>query len=144
MPAELNRQFVDTNVLVYAFDKSAGSKNTRAQALLHSLCESAEACTSIQVLQEFYVTITRKVQRPLPAHEARDVVQDLSHWTLHSTDRDDLLGAIDLSGRHRISLWDALIVQGALRLRCATLWTEDMQDGQQFGSLTVRNPFSGA
>lgn len=142
MPADPGLQFLDTNVLVYAFDSSAGAKGLKARQLVSTLSETREACTSVQVLQEFFVTITRKVSRPLPGAEARGLVDRLSNWALHSTDRADLLNAIEMSVRFRLSLWDALILQAALRLRCRTLWTEDFQDGQTFEFLTVRNPFA--
>ncbi|MCC6130903.1 MAG: PIN domain-containing protein [Acidobacteria bacterium] len=144
MPGDAHRQFLDTNVLVYAFDVSAGAKRSRAKELIASLAESREASTSLQVLQEFFVTITRKVPAPLPIEEARVLVDQLSHWHLHCPDRTDLLSAIDLSTRFRLSFWDSLVLQSARRLHCETLWTEDLQDGQVLENVTVRNPFAGS
>ena len=133
--------FVDTNVLVYAHDEDGGAKAPRAQALLGELWESGSGCVSVQVLQEFFVTTTRKLRRPLTPDAAAEYVDDFSRWTLHSPDREDLLAAIAIARRHRLSLWDAMIVRSASRLGCRVLWTEDLKDGAVLEGVRVRNPF---
>ncbi|MDL2717644.1 MAG: PIN domain-containing protein [Acidobacteriota bacterium] len=142
MSAEPPREFVDTNVLVYAYDKSAGLKAERARDLVAGLWRSGEGCISLQVLQELFVTITRKVAKPMPAAGAAALIEDLSQWTLHEPVRADVLAAIDLHRRKRISFWDALILQSAHQLRCQTIWSEDLNAGQAFGAIRVRNPFA--
>jgi predicted nucleic acid-binding protein len=141
MSVEARRQFVDTNVLVYAYDATAGVKGERARALIADLWRSAEGCLSLQVLQEFFVTVTRKVARPIPATRVEKLVADLSRWTLHAPGREDLLAAIELHRQKKISLWDALILRSARQLGCETLWSEDLNAGQAFDRVKIRNPF---
>ncbi|HJW83926.1 MAG TPA: PIN domain-containing protein [Anaerolineae bacterium] len=134
-------QFVDTNILIYAHDRSAGAKHERARALLTELWESGDGCLSIQVLQEFYVNITRKVARPLSPDAARQIVADLGRWTIHSPTVDDVLNAIALQGRYGLSFWDAMVVASAIQLGCPVLWSEDLNDGQEYDSTRIVNPF---
>ena len=142
MSVEPAREFVDTNVLVYAYDTSAGAKADLARVLVAGLWRSGQGCISLQVLQELFVTITRKVPKPMPAARAATLIEDLSQWTLHEPVRADVLAAIELHRLKRVSLWDALILQSARQLRCATIWSEDLNAGQAFGSIRVRNPFA--
>jgi predicted nucleic acid-binding protein len=134
-------QFVDTNVLVYAHDTSAREKRTRAVALLDDLWASGQGCLSIQVLQEFYVTVTRKVPQPLSPRSASQIIEDLATWRLHEPDVEDVLDAIRFQETYRISFWDAMIVTSAMRLGCGLLWSEDLNTGQDYGPVTVRSPF---
>ena len=136
------RQFIDTNVLVYADDASAGEKHTRAHSLLDELWASGNGCLSIQVLQEFYVTVTRKVTRPLPIAEAAQIVADLSVWKIHAPQAEDVLGAIEIQQRYGIAFWDAMVVRSALRLGCQTLWSEDLNPSQAYEGVTVISPFA--
>lgn len=135
------RQFVDTNILVYAHDVSAGKKRERARSLLEELWDSGEGCLSVQVLQEFFVIITRKVPQPLEPRTAALIVSDFSRWRVHSPGAEDVLEAIDLHGRSGVSFWDAMILQSAGRLGCEILFSEDMNDGQWYGGIRVSNPF---
>jgi len=135
------RQFVDTNILVYAHDLDAGPKAVRAQEVLAELWESGAGCLSLQVLQEFYVIATRKLRRRLTPEAAAEYVEDFSRWTLHAPDRNDLLAAIRAARRYRLSLWDALILRSASRLGCKVLWTEDLKDGETYEGVRIRNPF---
>lgn len=137
-----DKVFVDTNVFVYLFDRDARVKRARAAALVE---EEAEAIViSTQVLQEFYVTVTRKLGKPLPEPEAGAAVRRLAALSVVDTDVDLVLAAVTSSRRHRISYWDALIVEAALRGECRRLLTEDLQHGRRFGDLTVENPFLDA
>jgi len=138
---EPERQFIDTNVLLYAHDVTAGAKMGQAAKLIDDLWESGEGCLSLQVLQEFFVNITRKVAKPLPAFVVADIIEKLGTWTTHSPTTKDLLAAIDLHIRRKISLWDALVVRSASRLGCKTLWTENLKDGETYDGVRVRNPF---
>jgi predicted nucleic acid-binding protein len=142
MSAEPAREFVDTNVFVYAYDRDAGAKSVQARELVAGLWRSGQGCLSLQVLQELFVTITRKVPKPMPAAGATSLIEDLSQWTLHEPVRTDLLAAIDLHRKKRVSLWDALILQSARQLGCRTIWSEDLNAGQVFGAIRVRNPFA--
>ena len=134
-------EFCDTNVIVYAYDMSAGHKRTRARQLMDSLWDSGEGAVSIQVLQELFVTLTRKVSPPVSSLDARAIVNDLANWRLAEPNHADVLEAIDASLRWQISLWDALIIVAAGRVGATTIWSEDLNNGQDFGGIVVRNPF---
>ena len=135
-------QFVDTNILIYAHDRSAGRTHQRAKALIQELWDSGGGCLSIQVLQEFYVNVTRKVARPLTPEAAAQIIGDLSVWLVHRPTVDDMLYAIRLQSRFQISFWDALIIASALQLGCPVLWSEDLNPGQVYEQVTVVNPFA--
>lgn len=134
-------EFVDANVLVYAFDASAGAKQMAAAQLLERLWADEAGCLSVQVLQEFFVTITRKVSRPLPIDEAAERVREFAAWKIFTPTVDDVLAAIGVQKQTKLSFWDALILQAAAELGCGVLWTEDLTDGQQVRGVRVRNPF---
>ena len=142
MSAEPGREFVDTNVLVYAYDGGAGAKAEPARELVAGLWRSGQGCLSLQVLQELFVTITGRVPKPMRAAGAAALIEDLSQWTLHEPVRTDVLAAIELHRRRRMSFWDALIVQSARQLGCLTIWSEDLNAGQAFGETRIRNPFA--
>jgi predicted nucleic acid-binding protein len=137
-------QFVDANVLVYAHDASAGFKHERALALINSLWESQTGCLSLQVLEEFYVTVTCKVARPLASEDAAQLVTDLAAWRVHAPEVNDVLDAITIHLRYGISFWDALVVQSAMRLGCQSIWSEDLNPGQVYAGIRVVNPFAAA
>jgi predicted nucleic acid-binding protein len=132
-------EFIDTNVLVYAHEGGAGAKHDRAVDLLARLFEDASGALSIQVLSEFYSIATRKLA--MKSEEAEEVISDLGTWIVHRPGHADLLKASRLHRRHKISWWDALVLNSAIELGCSVLWTEDLADGQRFGSVIVRNPF---
>lgn len=134
-------EFVDANVLVYAFDASAASKHAAAQALIARLWESGTGCLSVQVLQEFFVTVTRKVAKPLSVDEAADRVRELSAWKIFAPGADDVLAAIAIQQQSHLSFWDAMIVRAAAEAQCDVLWTEDLNDGQSIRGVRIRNPF---
>ena len=136
------KEFVDANVLVYAEDVSAAGKQARAADLVGRLWSSRTGCLSVQVLQEFFVTVTLKVPKPMASEDAEERVRDLSRWTVFAPSADDVLRAIALGRRHRLSFWDAMIVEAAAQLGCNTLWTEDLQDGSRMRGVLIRNPFS--
>jgi predicted nucleic acid-binding protein len=141
MNAEAPREFVDANVLVYAFDSSAGRKQHDAQTLLERLWENGNGCVSVQVLQEFFVTVTKKVARPLPVEEAKARVREFAAWRVFAPTADDVLDAIGLHAQAKIAFWDAMIVIAAADSGCDVLWTEDLNDGQLLHGVAVRNPF---
>jgi len=133
--------FIDTNVLVYAYDAKAGRKHEIARDLLTELWSREGAVLSIQVLQEFFVTVTRKISRPIEPRLAREIVEDLLTWSVVVIDGASVLAAIDLQGLEKISFWDALIVAAAQRAGTKVLLSEDLADGRVFADVTVRNPF---
>jgi len=137
-----NRQFVDTNVLVYAYDVTAGYKHAAARALTEELWSTREGCLSIQVLQEFFVVTTRKIPKPLDVSVAVSIVSDLARWHVHAPTANDVLAAIDIHGRTAASFWDAMILRSARELGCKTLHSEDLSSGQIYEGMQVRNPFA--
>jgi predicted nucleic acid-binding protein len=141
MSADRPGEFVDSNVFVYAHSRASAEKREKASELVDRLWVSGGGSLSIQVLQEFFVTVTRKVPQPLSIGEAAEIVEDYSRWAIHSPEARDLLAAIDLHKRFRISFWDAMVIQSARLLGCHVLWTEDLSDGQNYAGVTVRNPF---
>lgn len=131
--------FLDTNLLIYAHDSTAGKKRQISADLIASLWDNERGCISTQVLAEFYSAATRKLAMPAPA--AEQVLKDLGAWTIHRPNLDDLLAASRLHRKHAVPWWDGLILQSALSLGCSVLWTEDFSHGQRFGNLAIRNPF---
>ena len=136
------RFFVDTNVLVYVYDSGHAAKQTVAAEWLMRLWRERSGRTSTQVLNELYVTLTRKLARGLRADEAWDIVQSLMAWEPQPIDRDLLLRGREIERRYRIGWWDSLIVSAAQLQDCNVLLTEDLQPGMTFGPVTVLNPFN--
>ena len=141
MSAETLLEFVDTNILVYAHDRSAGKKHEAARELVKRLWETRQGCLSVQVLQEFYVTVTRKVAQPIKPEEAAELIRDLSYWRIYTPTAQDVLSAIDLQSHYKISFWDAMVIHSAVSLQCDVIWSEDLGDGQPYHGVIVKNPF---
>jgi predicted nucleic acid-binding protein len=135
-----DRRFVDTNILVYAHDSSAGVKHERAKALVEHLWQTRTGAISTQVLQELVVNLRRKVSTPLPVKAIQEMVADYLTWQVVVNDGAAILEALDLEERHRISFWDALIVQAAQTAGATILYSEDLSNGQRYGSVVVENP----
>jgi predicted nucleic acid-binding protein len=137
-----DRIFVDTNVLVYSYDTDAGSKHDTARSVLQGLWESRTGVVSTQVLQEFYVTVTRKLPKPLARQTARKIIDTYSAWLVHQPQVRDLIFSSELEERHKLSFWDALVITSAQQSDARTLLSEDLQAGQRFGQLLIINPFA--
>lgn len=142
MTAELT--FVDTNVLLYAHDRTAGGKHQVARDLVAGLWGSRSGALSTQVLLEFYVNATRKLPRPMPAARARAVVTRYANWMVHRVEPADVIAASQLEMRHRQSFWDALIIVSAARCGATRLLTEDLQHGRRFADVEIVDPFKVA
>jgi predicted nucleic acid-binding protein len=136
-----DRIFVDTNILVYAHDVSAGIKHATAKNLIQDLWENKTGCLSIQVMQEFYVNVTQKVPNPMDYVNAIGIIRDLKYWKVHEPKIEDVLNAVDIQQRYQISFWDAMILQSALQLECSLLWSEDLNPDQVYESVKLINPF---
>ena len=134
-------QFVDTNILIYAHDRSAGEKHVRARDLIRGLWQSEKGCLSIQVLQEFYVNVTQKVAKPLTPDVAAQIIADLAAWQMHRPGVEDVLDAIRLQDRYQTSFWDAMIIASAIQLGCRAIWSEDLNVGQVYDTVTALSPF---
>ncbi len=133
--------FVDTNVLVYAHDR-VDRRQPRAAELLEELWSSRTGVIGTQVLQEFYVVATRKFNPPMSRSTARDVVAAYGTWPVVEVDVALIVAASDLEQRHRLSFWDALIIEAAVRAGCERLVTEDLQTGRRFAGVLIENPFA--
>jgi predicted nucleic acid-binding protein len=136
------RVFVDTNVLVYARDRTDEEKQRRALAWVASLWEHRAGRLSWQVLQEYYVTLTRKLDPPRERAAAREDVTSLVTWRPIPIDLSTIDAAWGLEDRYGLSWWDALIVAAAQAGECQYLLSEDLQDGQSFDGLEVVDPFA--
>jgi predicted nucleic acid-binding protein len=134
--------FVDTNVLVYARDPRDPLKRARAAAWVRMLWSEQRGRTSVQVLSEYYDVITRKFRVPVRREDAWDDVQRFFAWRPQEVDSEVLANARRVEERHRLNWWDCLIVAAAQVQGCVLLLTEDMQDGADYGGVTVRNPFT--
>ncbi|MDR1512306.1 MAG: PIN domain-containing protein [Propionibacteriaceae bacterium] len=137
----MTRQFVDTNVLVYAYDTGAGDRHEIARQLVGDLGDSQAGAISVQVLQEFYVTLSRKAAVPVPPAEARRHLLALSRWAVHAPTPSDVIAAAEAAEQHQLSFWDAMILRSARQLGCSTLWTEGLNSGQVIDGVEVANPF---
>jgi predicted nucleic acid-binding protein len=134
--------FVDTNVLVYAHDRSETRKQPIAQALLDVLWRTRRGVLSTQVLQEFYVVTTRKFDPPMRRGAAREIVALYGEWRIVQVDVALILAASKLEERHAFSFWDALVVEAARRGGATRLLTEDLQAGRRIGGVSIENPFA--
>jgi predicted nucleic acid-binding protein len=134
--------FVDTNVLVYARDASEAQKQERALAWVEHLWRTREGRLSYQVLEEYYVTVTRKLRPGLPPADARADVRALVAWGPVVVDADVLESAWRLESRWRLSFWDAAILAAARSAGCGQLLTEDLEHGRTMGGVRVVDPFA--
>jgi predicted nucleic acid-binding protein len=135
------RVFLDTNVLVYLFDAGDPAKQRIVQNLLSNRELRARLILSTQVLQEFYVSVTRKLATPLDPEAAFQAVQDLAAFPVVQIDPPLILLAIQRSRKVKVSFWDALILEAALTASATLLYSEDFQDGSVYGGLRIANPF---
>ncbi len=142
MTVEKVLSFVDTNVLVYAFDRGSSPKKLVAQRLMNELLADDLLRVSTQVLQELFVTLTRKVSQRCSSEEALTVLEDLGAWPLMVVDYAAIRAAAGLADQAKVSFWDALIVVAAARTGAAVLYTEDLNDGQEILGVRVINPFA--
>jgi len=135
-------EFLDSNVLVYSHDSSAGAKGEAARSLLARLWQEHAGAISVQVLQEFVVVATTKVPSPIDLDTAARIVTAYGAWPTHEPSADDVVAAIELVRRYGISFWDSMIVRSASRLGCEVLWTEDLNPGQIYDGVRAEDPFA--
>jgi predicted nucleic acid-binding protein len=132
--------FIDTNVLVYAASSRGEESWKRLRAF--EILEDAEFATSAQVLQEFFVTVTRKMKHPMTAEDALGWIERIAEQPVVAVDVDVVMRAAAISSRFEISYWDAAIIAAAENVNAKTLYTEDLNHQQLYGSVTVINPFT--
>lgn len=139
-----SRSFVDTNVAVYAVDFHERER-TKQQIAADLLAEDPDQLVvSTQVLQEYYVVVTRKLAKPMTEEQAAASVRSLSKLAVVGIDRPLVLSAIDTSREAQISLWDAMVIEAAREAGCSRVLTEDLSDGQEIRGVRVENPFLAA
>jgi len=131
--------FLDTNILVYAAAGKGAEETKRTRAL--ELIESTEFGLSAQVLQEFYVTVTRKIAAPMPPTKALEWVEQFAAFPCVSVDTALVMIAAEISERHRVSYWDGAVVAAAEALGAPMLYSEDLNNGQTYNRVRVVNPF---
>jgi predicted nucleic acid-binding protein len=136
-----DKTFVDSNVLIYAHDVDAGKKRATAARALEELWSSRLGVLSLQVLQEFYVNVTRKISTPLLRETARAVVGTYAVWCVETTPAE-LSTAFRIEDEARIGFWDALIVAAALKAGADRILSEDLSRGQRIRGIRIENPFS--
>ena len=135
-----DKYFVDTNILVYAHDRSTGVKRQRAQMLLEKLWDTGNGVLSTQVLQELCINLRRKAGNPLPMDEVRLLIREYSTWEVVTNTPESVLKALDIEMRYKTSFWDALILQAAEAAGASILYSEDLAAGQRYGAIQVVNP----
>jgi len=136
-----DRFFIDTNILMYAHDAAAGEKHQKARALVEELWERRSGVVSTQILQELAVNLRKKAKKPLDARATRDVVSDYLAWQVVVNGGDSILEALNIEAQYQVSFWDALVIQAAHAGGAEILYSEDLSDGQRYGTVEVKNPF---
>lgn len=136
-----DREFFDTNILIYASDRSAPEKQDRARRLLKHAIENETGVVSAQVLSEFFMVVTRRIQEPLSIEEAEQVIEQLAILPVVELDLALVRQAIGTCRRYQISYWDSLIVAAAERAGCTRVLSEDLTPGQIYHNVAVVNPF---
>lgn len=137
------KAFVDTNVLIYAHNLDAGAKREAARDLLDELWQERNGMLSLQVLQEFYVNVTRKIPVPLAKSAARLTVETYAAWCIETT-AAEIFQAFRIEDEAQIGFWDALIVASAIKGRAERILSEDLNAGQRIAGVIIENPFAHA
>jgi predicted nucleic acid-binding protein len=137
-----DRYFVDTNILMYAHDTAAGEKHERAKGVFEALWSDRSGAVSTQVLRELCVNLRRKTAKPPDIEATRDIVTDYLTWHLVVNGGVSILDALEIEQRYRVSFWDALVIAAAQECGANVLYSEDLSDGQMYGSIRVVNPFA--
>jgi predicted nucleic acid-binding protein len=135
------RNFIDTNVLIYAHDVDAGAKHEVAKTLVRELWEQRAGVLSMQVLQEFYVNVTRKIASPLSKDVARLVVNSYAIWCIETTPAE-IATAFRIEDESKIGFWDALIVASAVKCGAVRILSEDLNAQQVIAGISIENPFA--
>jgi predicted nucleic acid-binding protein len=138
------RCFVDTNILLYAYDFEAGVKHKIAADVLRELWRNDSGALSTQVLQEFYVNVTAKISKPISPAQARTIISRYRVWPLEENNADSILRASEIQEHFRLSFWDALIIAAAIKAGAKTLLSEDLNAGQVIEGVKIVNPLLSA
>jgi predicted nucleic acid-binding protein len=133
--------FIDTNILVYANDITDAAKNLKSKDIILQGMHDDTLVLSTQVLSEFYVTVTKKIERPLSSIEAKEEIELLKSVEVIEISIDMIIRAIEFSERFKVSYWDALIIASAIEAKCQIIYSEDLSSGQKFESTSILNPY---
>jgi len=137
-----DKAFLDTNILVYAHEPGTGIKHERARTLIEKLWKTGGGVLSTQVLQELCVNLRRKTAKPWTLEETRNLILDYMNWQIVTNTPDSIIEALAIEANYQISFWDALIIHAAESSGAAILYSEDLSDGQTYGSVRVVNPLN--
>jgi predicted nucleic acid-binding protein len=128
---------------MHAHDSSAGTKHERARAVIEELWRTRSGVVSTRILQALCVNLRRKAARPVDLKTVREIVTDYLSWDVYVNTGESILEALELEKRYRISFWDALVIQAAEAAGASVLYSEDLSDGQMYGTVRVVNPLTG-
>jgi predicted nucleic acid-binding protein len=137
-----DKYFVDTNILIYAHDSSTGAKHEHAKKIVEELWLARSGVVSTQVLQELCVNLRRKAARPADIKTVREIIADYLVWEVFINTGESILEALDIERRYKVSFWDALIIQAAAASGAAVMYSEDLSNGEKYGSVRVVNPLA--
>lgn len=135
------RIFVDTNILIYAHDLDAGTKHDRSVSVIESLWENKNGILSTQVLQEFYVNVTKKIGNPLSRAQARGIIENYLSWCVEVNEPETILTASEIEERYLLSFWGSMIIAAADNANAEKILTEDLNHGQIIEGIKIENPF---
>lgn len=136
-----DKTFIDTNILIYAHDRDADEKHLIAKKVIEDLWENKKGVLSIQVLEEFYVNVTKKILKPIAKKEAREIIQEYFSWEIIVINSEMVLQASHIEEKQKISFWDGLIMAAAYQGKASFLFSEDLNHGQKFENVLIQNPF---
>ena len=136
-----HKAFIDTNIIIYAYDVTAGKKHETARIIITDLWDSGLGVISTQVLQEFFVNVVQKIPKPVDKQQAKEIVRDFLKWHVVVNTGDSIIDAIDICLRFEYSFWDSMIIEAAIKGGATVLISEDLQDGQVISGVTIKNPF---
>lgn len=133
--------FLDTNILIYAHDLDAGIKHNIALQIVKDLWENKNGVLSTQILQEFYINVTKKIPSPISPLEAREIIRAYLSWNIKENHPMSIIRASEIEEKYRISFWDALVVVAAYEAKVDKILTEDLNAGQIIEGILIENPF---
>ena len=136
-----DKTFIDTNIIIYAYDVTAGKKHDTARIIISDLWDSGLGVISTQVLQEFFVNVVRKIPKPIDKQQATEIVRDFLKWHVVVNTGDSIIDAIDICLRFGYSFWDSMIIEAAIKGGATVLISEDLQDGRVVSGVSIKNPF---
>ena len=136
-----DKVFLDTNILIYAHDIAAGRKHDVAVSIIEKIWEEETGIISTQVIQEFYVNVTRKIPNPITPVQARGIIINYFSWQVEAIEPHTILAASEIEEKHVLSFWDSLIIATASQSNTRKILTEDLNHGQTIEGVLIENPF---